>query len=81
MGQKETSMFIATRIEFDWKTSAVIFREGYIYAGPISLCKGDSTAQAMETGELGFQQQLQNIFSAQYATQTATLAYLNNKMT
>ena len=81
MGTKGSRMRITTKLTIDMLTGAVLDHEWFNYWGPVELLKGDPTAESMEQNTLGFQQQLQNIFSAQYATQTATLAYLNNKMT
>lgn len=73
-------MRIYSRIVIDWETLQVEARDGYIYSGPIALCKGDSTDQAAEQSQLGFSQQLQNAFQTNNAAQQNQLNFLNNKM-
>src|ERR1700741_3983741 len=38
-------MFVITKGEFDWKTGAVLTRDGYEYAGDVALCCGASSQQ------------------------------------
>lgn len=54
----------------------LVSRRTVPYDGPWEFCKGDPTAQASEQQQMGFNQQLMQIFQAQYGQQTATLKTL-----
>ena len=50
------------------------------YFGDWTLCKGDPLAQQAEQSQVNFNNQLMQVFSQQYATQSNTLNYLKGKM-
>jgi hypothetical protein len=77
---KGCGMRITTKITIDMLTGAVLDHQWHDYWGPVEFLKGDSTDKSMENNQLAFQEQLQGIFSQQYASQTNTLNYLNSKM-
>ena len=75
-------MFITTKAVYQMTAAGYILvhQEGFDYEGPVSLCKGDSTAQATEQAQAAFTQTLQSAFSTQFATQQNTLNFLNNSL-
>lgn len=75
---------ITTRAELIWDEQAQRYYtdptswEGYWCEGPVELCKGDDTLKAGEEQQMQFDQQLQQIFAAQYGQQQAQINYLNS---
>lgn len=55
-------------------------RPSYEYYGAIWGFKGDKTAEAAEKEQLGFMNQMMNIFQAQYGKQTSILDYLTKTL-
>lgn len=66
---------------FDMSTWTWMRRPSYEYCGPAMLFKGDKTAQTAEQTQAMFDQQLMNIFSAQYGKQSQVFDFLTGKMT
>lgn len=50
------------------------------YTGPVSECKGDSTAKAAEKNQLTFNKQLQGLFTQQFQNQQGVLNFLKGKL-
>lgn len=63
----------ARRYVTDWTTW-----EGYVHDGPLMECKGDDSLKAGETQQMEFNQQLAQIFEAQYGKQSAQVDYMNS---
>lgn len=55
-------------------------RPSYEYCGPILSFKGDPTAQAAETTQNNFDQQLMGIFNQQYGKQSQVFNFLTGQM-
>ena len=70
-------MIITTRITWSW-TGELLEHQWFEYSGTVDLCKGDNTAKQAEQQQMAFQQQLMQVFSAQYGKQSAQLDYLNS---
>jgi hypothetical protein len=65
----------------DIETLTFVGHDGcYEYTGPIWRCKGDPTAQAAETSQANFDNQLTSLFTAQYGKQSAITNYLTNQL-
>jgi hypothetical protein len=73
-------MFIATKVVLDMETGRVLSRDGYEYAGPVALAKGDQTAKNAEAQQASFNATLMSTFQQQFATQKNTLDYLKSKL-
>jgi hypothetical protein len=52
----------------------------YDYDGPVLSFKGDKTAQDAESEQLGFMNQMMNVFQAQYGSQKNILDFLTKTM-
>ena len=72
-------MFIATWVEYDWKTSRVLARRGYHYFGPVARLKGASAAQEnLANQQAQFYQTMSANYATQFAGQNAILSSLKS---
>jgi hypothetical protein len=66
---------------WDMETLTLVSCDGsYDYTGAVLWCKGDPTAQAAEQQQMQFDQQLMQIFQAQYGKQSAITNYLTQQL-
>ena len=64
-------------ITLDMQTGKILHEDSYDYTGPVSLCKGDSTAKQSEQQQAAFNQTLRQSFATRFATQNDILSKLN----
>jgi hypothetical protein len=75
-------MFITTKAVYQLVDAGytLVHVEGFDYEGPVSLCKGDSTASETEAVQAAFTQTLQSAFSTQFTNQQNQLNFLNSSL-
>lgn len=79
MADEAKTMFITTRKIVDMETGVTILLEGF--NGVVEeWLKGDPTAQAAEQQQMSFDQQLMQLFQAQYGKQSAITDFLTKQM-
>lgn len=68
---------VTTLITWSMLTGEVLEHNWYEYNGTWMLAKGDDNLKAGEESQLAFNEQLMQVFQAQYAKQSAQIDYLN----
>lgn len=73
-------MRITTKLTIDMNTGAMLDHQFYEYAGPVALCKGDSTLRSQEKSQAAFTGTLMSTFKTQFANQSGILNFLSGKL-